>query len=192
MKCKCKSKKDMLVIANHERENFANYSSMIVYWCSVCGRLVDYDNSSSFPALSSAKDWYEPETCKKAKKKTNLDKLNAKLKKLKKQGAAFSFTLNPDKKYTHEKIAGTVLEMIEAKEGISLRDHLVDEGWAINFADKVVKVYLSKGIDGAVKLAANRQTEGDKYGPCSLGQLHNSIESWEKGVKCRMVDISRL
>ena len=187
MKCKCKSKKDMLRIANHGRENFASTSSMIVYWCQVCGRLVNFDNSVYPPSEFQA--WYEPEICKRAKKKTNLDKLNAKLKKLKKQGAAFSFTLNPDKKYTHEKIAGEVLEMIEAKEGISLRDHLVDDGWVINFADRVVKVYLSKGIDEAVKLAAYRQTEGDKYGPCTMGQLHNCIETWEAHGN---IDISRL
>jgi len=123
MKCKCKSKKDMLRIANHGRENFANYSLMTIYWCSVCGRLVDFDNSV-FPP-SDIQDWHEPEACKKAKKETNLVKLNAKLKKLKKQGAAFSFTLNSNKKYTHEEIAGVLLEMIEAKERISLRDYLI-------------------------------------------------------------------
>ena len=64
MKCRCKTRKPMEEMAKYDRENFANYTEITVFWCSRCGRAVKVETSSYPYGIG---DWYEPKTTKRSK-----------------------------------------------------------------------------------------------------------------------------
>ena len=59
MKCRCKSKVDMIEMCRYEKEAFANIDEYAVRWCKNCGRIVKVCISSS---SENFQDWYEPKS----------------------------------------------------------------------------------------------------------------------------------
>ena len=62
MKCKCRTQKPMIKVSQYQRENFASYTTMTIYYCENCGRLARQEGHEE-----EAFDYWEHKGLKKKK-----------------------------------------------------------------------------------------------------------------------------